>query len=53
MTADRCRSRIPAFPRPQRLLELSEAKGLNAEKVRRLHGLAEAALDGRLDTERL
>jgi hypothetical protein len=27
--------------------------GPNAEKVRRLHGLAQAALDGRLDTERL
>jgi DNA-3-methyladenine glycosylase II len=44
---------VPAFPRPTRLLELKEAKGLNDEKVRRLHGLAEAALDGRLDTERL
>jgi DNA-3-methyladenine glycosylase II len=44
---------VPAFPRPSRLLELREAKGLNAEKVRRLHGLATAALDGRLDTEAL
>jgi len=44
---------VPAFPRPTRLLELSEAPGLNAEKVRRLHGLALAALDGRLDTDRL
>jgi len=44
---------IPAFPRPARLLELREAKGLNDEKIRRLHGLARAALDGRLDTERL
>src|SRR2546430_2329150 len=42
-----------AFPRPQRLLELREAPGLNEVKVERLHGLAEAALDGRLDTERL
>jgi DNA-3-methyladenine glycosylase II len=42
-----------AFPRPSRLLELKEAKGLNDEKIRRLHGLAQAALDGRLDTERL
>ena len=42
-----------AFPRPQRLLELVSAPGLNPEKVTRLHGLAEAALDGRLDTERL
>ncbi|MFN8622200.1 MAG: DNA-3-methyladenine glycosylase 2 family protein [Chloroflexota bacterium] len=43
----------PAFPRPARLLELREAKGLNDEKIRRLHGLAEAAIDGRLDTDRL
>lgn len=42
-----------AFPRPQCLLEVTEVPGLAAEKVRRLHGLAEAALDGRLDTERL
>jgi DNA-3-methyladenine glycosylase II len=44
---------VPAFPRPARLLELRSARGLNDEKVRRLHGLAQAALDGRLDTERL
>src|SRR6185436_10711538 len=42
-----------AFPRPARLLELKSARGLSDEKVRRLHGLAQAALDGRLDTERL
>jgi len=42
-----------AFPRPQRLLELTDAPGLNATKVERLHGLAQAALDGRLETERL
>ncbi len=41
------------FPRPERLLELQDVPGLNAEKMARLHGLAEAALDGRLDTERL
>jgi DNA-3-methyladenine glycosylase II len=42
-----------AFPHPQRLLELTDAPGLNAVKVERLHGLAQAAMDGRLDTERL
>jgi DNA-3-methyladenine glycosylase II len=42
-----------AFPRPQRLLELTEAPGLNGTKIERLHGLARAALDGVLDTERL
>jgi len=41
------------FPRPDRLLELDDVPGLNAEKMTRLHGLAGAALDGRLDTERL
>jgi DNA-3-methyladenine glycosylase II len=44
---------VPAFPRPARLLELREARGLNDEKVRRLHGLARAALDGVLETEAL
>ena len=42
---------FPAFPRPERLLELREARGLNQTKVERLHGLARAAIDGRLDTE--
>jgi DNA-3-methyladenine glycosylase II len=42
-----------AFPRPERLLEVVAIPGLAPEKVRRLHGLAEAAIDGRLDTERL
>jgi DNA-3-methyladenine glycosylase II len=44
---------VAAFPRPSRLLELREARGLSDEKVRRLHGLARAALEGRLDTEAL
>jgi DNA-3-methyladenine glycosylase II len=44
---------VPAFPRPTRLLELREARGLNDEKIRRLYGLARAALDGRLDTATL
>jgi DNA-3-methyladenine glycosylase II len=44
---------VPAFPRPERLLELREARGLTPVKVDRLHGLARAALDGRLDTETL
>jgi len=44
---------IRPFPRPQRLLEVTEVVGLAASKVDRIHGLAKAALDGRLDTERL
>lgn len=46
-------SRFDAFPRPERLLQVAAIDGLADEKVRRLHGLAEAALDGRLATERL
>jgi DNA-3-methyladenine glycosylase II len=42
-----------AFPRPQQLLALVEIPGLAAVKVERLHGVARAALDGRLATERL
>jgi DNA-3-methyladenine glycosylase II len=42
-----------AFPRPQQLLALAEIPGVAAIKVERLHGLARAALDGRLATERL
>lgn len=38
-----------AFPRPQVLQELTSFKGVNAEKIQRLHGIAQAALDGLLD----
>jgi len=44
---------IWAFPRPERLLELRELPGAATEKVVRLHGVARAALEGRLDAERL
>lgn len=44
---------LAAFPTPERLLELETMPGLPAEKVARLHGVARAALEGRLDTERL
>jgi len=44
---------IRPFPRPAALLALDDVPGLAAVKVDRLHGLARAALDGRLDTERL
>ncbi|MEA2545454.1 MAG: DNA-3-methyladenine glycosylase [Chloroflexota bacterium] len=45
--------RLHAFAPPQRLIDLDEAPGLSAEKVVRLRGVAEAALDGRLDATRL
>ena len=44
---------LDAFPTPPTVLTLDEIPGLPAEKVRRLHGVADAALDGRLDVDRL
>ncbi len=38
-----------AFPRPQTLLATERVAGISAEKVERLHGIARAALDGKLD----
>jgi DNA-3-methyladenine glycosylase II len=43
----------PAFPQPERLLELAAVPGLNDAKVQRLHGVARAALAGKLDVARL
>jgi DNA-3-methyladenine glycosylase II len=40
---------LHAFPPPQALLELTSFKGVNPEKIQRLHGIAQAALDGLLD----
>ena len=45
--------RIAAFPTPHTLLGLDEIPGLPAEKVRRLHGVARASLNGELDVARL
>jgi DNA-3-methyladenine glycosylase II len=44
---------LVAFPRPERLLEVSTVPGLSAKKVGWLHGIAQAALDRRLQTESL
>ena len=44
---------LETFPPPERLLALQEVRGLTGEKVARLHAVAEAALAGRLDAERL
>jgi DNA-3-methyladenine glycosylase II len=43
----------PAFPQPERLLELETVPGLDDVKVQRLHGVARAALAGELDVARL
>jgi DNA-3-methyladenine glycosylase II len=45
--------RMPAFPGPERLLVTPSVQGLPQVKVDRLHAIAEAALDGRLDAARL
>jgi DNA-3-methyladenine glycosylase II len=44
---------VRPFPRPQRLRDVDSGTGLSQVKVERLHALADAAIDGRLDTERL
>jgi DNA-3-methyladenine glycosylase II len=46
-------SAFHAFPRPQVLRKLRAARGLDAERLTRLHGIADAALDGTLDRKRL
>jgi DNA-3-methyladenine glycosylase II len=44
---------VRPFPRPQALVELDTVQGLSGTKVERLRAIARAALDGRLDTQRL
>jgi DNA-3-methyladenine glycosylase II len=45
---------LHAFPQPDRLLDLDDSfAALNPEKVTRLHGVAQAALEGRLDAPAL
>jgi DNA-3-methyladenine glycosylase II len=41
------------FAAPEQLLQLRELQGLPANKVPRLHGIAQAALEGKLDREPL
>ena len=43
----------PAFPGPRRLVDVKEIRGASPQKVEWLHGVARAALDGRLDTNAL
>jgi DNA-3-methyladenine glycosylase II len=44
---------VHAFPSPQVLRRQASLPGVDAEKLSRLHGIADAALDGRLDRARL
>jgi DNA-3-methyladenine glycosylase II len=45
--------RLAALPTPEQLLSVDAVPGLNSEKVRRMHIVARAALDGRLDAQHL
>lgn len=44
---------LAAFPTPDQLLQLRDVAGVDEERLRRLRGIAAAALDGRLDAARL
>jgi DNA-3-methyladenine glycosylase II len=44
---------LAVLPTPQQMLAIPELPGLSEVKLRRLHGVAEEALAGRLDTEEL
>jgi DNA-3-methyladenine glycosylase II len=44
---------VVAFPTPERLLAVERFEGIEPARLERLHGIAAAALDGRLDTARL
>jgi DNA-3-methyladenine glycosylase II len=46
-------AQLSAFPPPQALLRLRAIRGMPDEKLQRLHGIAEAAIDGVLDRARL
>jgi DNA-3-methyladenine glycosylase II len=44
---------LAAFPTPQALLAVTEFPGIPADRLARLHGVAEAAIAGQLDARRL
>jgi DNA-3-methyladenine glycosylase II len=44
---------LAAFPTPEQLLSVATFPGMAAVKLDRLHGVARAALGGRLDTDRI
>ncbi|MFT3927808.1 MAG: hypothetical protein QM778_35095 [Myxococcales bacterium] len=43
----------PVFPAPEQVLAIDKAPGISEEKLLRLKGVAQAALAGKLDAERL
>lgn len=44
---------VASFPTPKNLLKVTQFKGIQPEKLTRLHAIAEAALEGRLEIDRL
>ena len=52
-TFDLAGQRLAAFPTPSQLLRVDSFPGLPPEKIERLHGVASAALEGRLDVTAL
>ena len=52
-TLDVAGETLPGFPAPERLLAVEGVPSLPEEKLRRLHGIARAALEGRLDRDAL
>lgn len=45
--------KVAALPTPDQLLTVTQFPGLTIEKIERLHGVAQAAIDGKLDIKRL
>jgi DNA-3-methyladenine glycosylase II len=45
--------KMVAFPGPEQVLKIKEVEGLTDARLERLHGVARAALAGRIDTRRL
>ncbi|HEY0716371.1 MAG TPA: hypothetical protein VGD68_02050 [Streptosporangiaceae bacterium] len=52
-TFDLAGQRLAAFPTPSQLLRVDSFPGVSPEKIERLHGVARAALEGRLDVTAL
>jgi DNA-3-methyladenine glycosylase II len=52
-TFDLAGQRLAAFPTPSRLLRVDSFPGVGPDKIERLHGVARAALEGRLDVATL
>lgn len=44
---------LEAFPTPEALLTVTAHRGMEPQRIARLHGVAEAALEGRLDAGEL